>query len=187
MTGLRRLSAATLMTFVAPVAMAADPFSIDAFVGSWKGDEAASEVGELAPDALALEIEAEAEGFRISWHDLGAGGQSGIGAEVIDARFAPADRPGVYEYEPSSGSLLSRMFASPATGNPLEGETLIWARIDDQTLAVYSMNIDQEGGFDLDHYSWTLTETGLRLTFSKQTEDLGPGAQIQGDLTAGEG
>jgi len=66
----------------------------------------------------------------------------------------------------------------------LDGETLLWARVDDQTLAVYSMTVDRRGDFNLDHYSWTRTEKGLRLKFSKRTKDLGVETMIEGDLVA---
>lgn len=165
----------------------ADQPSIQAFLGSWTNADATSSGDELAPNALSVEVEAEADGFHLSWRDLGKSGSGGLGSEDIEARFVPANRPGVYEYQPSSSSLLTRMFASPATGNPLQGETLIWARIDGPTLAVYSMKIDDKGGFDLDHYSWTRTDAGLVLTFVKKTEDLGSGEPIQGQLVLGEG
>jgi hypothetical protein len=178
---------AVLLTCLMPDLVYADKLSIESFVGSWKGAEARSEPHGLAADALSVEIRAEAEGFSLSWRDLGKKGGDGIGSEAIEALFVPADRPGVYEYQPSSRSLLTRMFASPATGNPLEGETLIWARIDGQTLAVYSMKIDRKGGFDLDHYSWTKTDRGLLLTFVKKTEEVGADAPIEGELVSGEG
>lgn len=162
--------------------LAADPPSIEAFIGNWKGSEITSAPGEAAPNALSTRIEADAGGFRMSWHDLGASGEDGIGSDDLDARFLPSGRPGVFEYAPKSGSLLARMFASPATGNPLKGETLLWARIDGSGLAVYSMRIDPNGGFDLDHYSWTRTEDGLRLSFSKRTEDFGSETVIEGEL-----
>ncbi len=176
-----------LLACLLPGMAYADQSSIEAFIGSWNSANAVSESDRLAPDALSVEVEAEAEGFRLLWRDLGKSGQGGIGGDGIEARFVPADRPGVYEFQPSSGSLLTRMFASPATGNPLEGETLIWARIDGQTLAVYSMMIDKKGGFDLDHYSWTKTDAGLSLTFIKKTEELGSGEQIEGELVLGRG
>jgi hypothetical protein len=177
----------TLLACLMPGMVHADQPSIEAFIGSWKGAEASSSSDDLAPNALSVVIKAEQQGFSLSWRDLGKSGQGGIGSEDIEAVFAPANRPGVYEYQPSSGSLLTRMFASPATGNPLEGETLIWARIDGETLAVYSMKIDKKGGFDLDHYSWTRTDAGLLLTFVKKTEEQGGSEPIEGELVLGEG
>ncbi len=178
------LLAVILTTWSGGVASADDPSSIDAFLGEWKGAEVTSAIESLAPDVLELRVQATSDGFRIAWKDLGPNARGGIGGDDLDAMFLPTDRPGVYEYAPKSGSLLERMFASPATGNPLKGETLLWARVDGPLLAVYSMRIDPDGGFDLDHYSWTRIESGLRLTFSKRTEDGGSEVMIEGELAA---
>ncbi|MGI9503984.1 MAG: hypothetical protein ACR2RE_13125 [Geminicoccaceae bacterium] len=156
-------------------------------MGSWKGQGASSAIGALPSDALSLEVQRDADGFRISWPDLSTNDQGNSEGNSIDARFLPTGRTGVYEYAPKPGSLLTRMFASPATGNPLRGETLLWARIDGPTLAVYSMKIDPNGGFDLDHYSWTRIENGLQLIFSERTEDLEMQTKLEGELvTRGE-
>jgi len=173
-----------LLAWPSLAVLAADPPSIEAFLGSWKGRKASSAIGALPPDALSLEVQRDADGFRISWFDLGANSQGNSGGDSIDVRFLPTGRAGVYEYAPKPGSFLTRMFASPATGNPLKGETLLWARIDGPTLAVYSMKIDLNGDFDLDHYSWTQTENGLQLIFSERTEDLGMGTKLEGELVA---
>ena len=168
--------------------LAADPPSIEPFAGSWKGREVSSVSGETpSPDLLSLEVQGDTDGFRMSWHDLSARDEGKSRAGSIDVRFSPTDRAGVYEYAPNPGSLLTRMFASPATGNPLKGETLLWARVEGPTLAVYSMMIDMEGGFDLDHYTWTRTGDELHLTFSERTEDLGVETTFEGELVADGG
>ncbi|MDH3659755.1 MAG: hypothetical protein OEU92_06965 [Alphaproteobacteria bacterium] len=176
------LLVAALLAWPGHTLLAADPSSIETFIGRWKVSEITSAAGDAAPDALSVRIEADADGFRMSWHDLGTSGDGGLGSEDVDARFLPSGRAGVFEYAPKSSSLLERMFASPATGNPLDGETLLWARIDGPVLAVYSMKIDPKGGFGLDHYSWTRIEDRLHLSFSKRTEDLGSATVIQGQL-----
>lgn len=173
-----------LLMWPGHAALAADPSSIEAFVGSWKGQEPRSPTAALPPDALNLEVQKHADGFRMSWPDLSAENQGSVGVDNIDASFSATDRAGVYEYAPKSGSMLTRMFASPKTGNPLTGETLLWARVDGLNLTVYSMKIDLNGGFDLDHYSWTRTEDGLQLTFKKRTEVAGSEIELQGELEA---
>lgn len=183
---MKRLTAlAFTLLLVGPnlAARAADAPSIDAFLGTWTGQDIATPGVDIAPDALDLRVERDAGGFRIAWHDLTKAGEGG---KLVKARFLPTDRPGVFEYAVESGSFLERMFASPATGNPLEGETLLWARIDVENpiLAVYSMSIDPKGSFDLQHYSWTRTENGLHLTFSHKTQDLDSETRIEGELAA---
>ena len=162
-------------------ALAGDPNSIATFLGQWKGDQVSSETESLPSDALDLQVQSDRNGFRIAWRDLST---SSPGGKEVNAQFQPTGRPGVYEYAEKSGSFLTRMFASPSTGNPLEGETLLWARIDDLTLTVYSMAVEPDGGFNLDRYSWARTENGLLLRFSRRTEDLADETKIEGKLVA---
>ena len=184
MIGRRFLLTWAFLAWSGFAARAGDPSPIDQFIGGWVGHEVTSTPAPLAPDALDLSILADADGFQISWRDLGFSGESGSAGDQIDAQFVPTDRPGVYEYAPKRGSLLARMFASPASGNPLEGETLLWARIEGSTLAVYSMRIDPNGAFDLGHYQWTRSEKGLRLAFSERTDDTGAEVRIEGQLVS---
>ncbi|MGI9487526.1 MAG: hypothetical protein ACR2RF_16935 [Geminicoccaceae bacterium] len=165
-------------------ALADDPSSIEAFLGKWKGDQVSSETESLPSDALDLQVQSDRNGFRISWRDLSTGSSGGPGAQKVNAHFQRTGRPGVYEYVEESGSFLTRMFASPSTGNPLEGETLLWARVGDLTLTVYSMSVEPNGGFNLDRYSWVQTESGLLLRYSERTEDLADETKIEGELVA---
>jgi hypothetical protein len=89
----------------------------------------------------------------------------------MDATFAPTDVPGVFAFAPSSGSLLSSLFADPAVGNPLEGDTLLWARLQDDTLHVYSLAIDPSGGYALEHSTGQLTGDGMVTRYELRSEN----------------
>lgn len=168
--------------------LADDRHSIDRFLGQWTDGMILSAPVDLKLDILSTHIRSLGEGFRMTFTDLGKIAQGLSADQRIDAHFAPAKRKGVFEYVKEEGSFLQRMFASPASGNPLEGETLLWARIDGEILAVYSINVNDKGDLLLDHYSWTRTETGLRLLFSQRTDVLGAETMIEADLlTKGEG
>ena len=91
--------------------------------------------------------------------------------EKAEASFTPTDRPGVYAFDAGDESLFSSLFADPATGNPLEGETLLWARLAGPTLTVYSLAIDAQGGFDLDRYARTLTDEGMAVRYTRRIEN----------------
>ena len=73
--------------------------------------------------------------------------------------------------EPAAGSLLSRLFADPALGNPLEGDTLLWARLQDDALHVYSLAIDDRGGFALEHSTGQLTQDGMTTRYVLRLEN----------------
>ena len=159
-----KLGSLILLSFLlaaspAPPAAAA---SIEDFAGSWQG-----EGDDGSGERLTLTLDGGG-GFHASWTEPGAGADT----PVLEAGFAPSDRPNVYSYAPETGSLLSRMFAAPASGNPLAGETLLWARLDQETLSIYSLAVADDGGFELDLHRWTLEADALLLHFSRRTQTL---------------
>lgn len=152
--------------------------TIEPIVGSWQGQTVTSADSDFLPEDLHVTVARSASDIHLSWNDLTLPGR-----QPIEARFVHTDRQGVFEYAPEAGSFLDRMFAAPSSGNPLQGETLLWARTEADALAVYSLTIDEQGGFDLDHYSWSKTEEGLRLQFRQRTQDLGDELVVEGLLT----
>ena len=144
------------------VAVAAE---IHDFLGEWRGVEVSVDgpAPSFEPNAadLAMVIADHDGGFRLQTFTLAREQDGRIVLEPLEASFAPTGTPGVFAYEPAGGSLLSRLFADPSVGNPLEGDTLIWARLQDDTLHVYSLAIDDRGGFALEHSTGQLTKDGI--------------------------
>lgn len=153
---------------------AADDPTIEDFNGSWRGAEIKISGDEKAPaltsDDLDVQIKSVGSGFQISWTGLARQDGGGLERQRIEARFSPTERPGVYAFEPG-GSSFFKLFASPSTGNPLEGETLLWARLAGPTLTVYSLAIDVDGGFDLDRYGRTLSDGGMDIDYTHRMEN----------------
>ena len=179
-----RLTIASILASVSISGIAIGASSIEDFAGRWTGKSIERPNESMAPDLLDIEIGPRDGGFELSWNDLAQHDRDASSAKPLTARFVSTNRENVFEYAPETGSFLDRMFASPETGNPLEGETLLWARVDTDMLAVYSLTIDENGGFDLGHYSWTKTEDGLLLHYREQTEELGGEIVIEGRLAA---
>jgi hypothetical protein len=147
----------------------------EAFYGDWKGVALTSTEGtgklELTAEDLNVRIEPADDGFRIYWTSLGHGDSDDqLIRKKAEARFAPTDRPGVFAFDPEDGSMLMGLFSDPSTSNPLEGEPLLWARIADQTLAVYGLMINGDGGFDLYHHVRTLTDDGMAAHQTHRSE-----------------
>lgn len=152
----------------------ADESALKPFLGSWQGAEVGSSGGEaldLKPKDLDLRIAADNGGFRIVGTGFARGKDGRLSRETLEATFSPTERPGVYAFSAGEKSLLGRLFADPATGNPLKGETLLWARLDGRTLTVYSLAIDRRGGFDLDRYARTLTDDGMTVLYTRRIEN----------------
>jgi hypothetical protein len=170
----RRALAGTAL-LVAPCAASADQVTIADFVGRWRGVEvsidAPEQVPKLAPSDLDMTISEASEGFQIRTLALGREPDGALAARPLEASFAPTDVPGVFAFDPGRGSLLSSLFADPAVGNPLQGETLLWARLQDDTLHVYSLAIDPAGGFALEHSTGRLTDDGIAVRYELRSQN----------------
>jgi hypothetical protein len=156
-----------------PLLAGAETPGLEAFAGAWQG-RAADVAGAAlaAPEAavpLDLALTIEADGFRLRWTGLARGTDGRLAFAPLEAAFAAAGRDGVFEYRAEGASLLERMFAAPATGNPLSGETLLWARLEGDRLVVYSLAIASDGRFDLDRYAWQRTGSDLAVRYSLRT------------------
>jgi len=162
---------------------AAHGAGIEDFFGTWRGIEVSAPTGlEFQAGDLDVAIEPYERGFHMRWTTLDrAGAEAGFIAQPAEASFSETERPGVYEYDPGGGSLLTSLFAAPATGNPLEGETLLWARLEETALVVYSLSIDPDGGFDLNRYARTLSDGGMVVNYQRRIEGREP-VSIEGRL-----
>ena len=146
-----------------------------AFYGDWQGKELTanegSAGGEVTAADLSVRIEPDGTGFRMHWTALAREGPGdALVRHAVEARFAPSDRPGVFAFDPEQSSMLLRLFGDPATSNPLEGEPLLWARLDGETLSVYGLTINREGGFDLYQHVRTLSGDGMTARQIHRTE-----------------
>jgi hypothetical protein len=171
MTWRHILLAASLV--LASPAVAADQASIRDFAGDWRGVEVTKNDQALAatPQDLDLRLSPESDGFRLSWIRFSRAPDGGLEREKAEASFAPTDRPGVFAFRPGPTSLLDRLFGDPATANPIDGKTLLWARLDGATLTVYSLSIDDHGRFDLNRYARTLADHQMSLQYTRRSEN----------------
>ena len=167
----------------------ADEATIQDFSGIWRGVEVSTSGDDaglaLTPEDLNVEVRTDGAGFVMSWTGFSRADDGKLVRQHSEASFMPTDRPGVYAFDAGASSLFSRLFADPATGNPLNGETLLWARLAGPTLTVYSLAIDDRGGFALDRYGRSLTDRGMSAHYTLRTEnDLV--LAVDGRLEAGE-
>lgn len=164
-----------IVLVVAPCTARADNAQVEDFFGTWRGVElnvdGAERAPKLTPADLDMAITAESGGFRIRALALGREPDGSVVARPMDATFAPTETPGVFAFQPGTGGLLSSLFADPAVGNPLEGDTLLWARLEGDTLHVYSLAIDPSGGYALERSIGQLTEDGMVTRYELRFEN----------------
>jgi hypothetical protein len=170
--GSRHVVAAFALSLATSAASAAD---LEDFFGEWQGVEVSVDGPgpslKLSPTDLDTSIAEQDGGFRIRSLSVTRQPDGGLAARPLDAVFAPTGTAGVFAYEPAAGSLLSSLFADPTTGNPLEGDTLLWARLEDSALHVYSLAIDDQGGLALEHSTGRLTKDGMTTRFVLRLEN----------------
>jgi hypothetical protein len=145
------------------------------FHGDWQGEEVTVQNGstglEITADDLSVHIAPDDSGFRMRWTTLSREKSGGpLARQEVEARFESADRPGVFVFDAEQSSLLLQLFGDPATSNPLEGEPLLWARLDGETLSVYGLAIHPDGSFDLYQHVRTLTGEGMTARHTHRTE-----------------
>jgi hypothetical protein len=49
--------------------------------------------------------------------------------------------------------------------DPMKGEPFVWARIEGDTLSVYSLFVTETGGYEIQQFDRTLADGGLSLDF----------------------
>lgn len=168
-------SLTVLGALLLPVTAAGQQASIGDFFGEWRGMEvttSGAEAPALPAEFLNTQIRADGAGFRIRWNALGRT-EGKLEPREVDTSFVPTERPGVFAFDAYQGtSFFGRLFADPATGNPLDGQTLLWARIEAATLIVYGLSINPKGGYDIHRHAWTLTGDGAsNAQYIRRTED----------------
>lgn len=141
----------------------AEPPSIDPFVGTWSGGGVAQNADSLFFNVTARDfdvvIRKEGTGFQIDW------------TTVIRRGGDPAN-PDIRRRK-SSRTLVPDRDAWRCTdsGYPLDGKELCWAQVRENTLSIYLMTVEKNGGFTLQQYDRTLTPKGMELVFTSRANE----------------
>jgi hypothetical protein len=143
----------TLIHCILPAAATAD--MLDELRGVW----AATPSGPPS-----LEWASSDGGFSVSWTPPDAG--------PTTIHFVEAGRPDVYAGTAKEGwSMMGAMFGEDGPVNPIEGGTLYWARKGEDGVYLYSLTIDDGGGFQIDRYRCRPAERSLIVSFQRRTAD----------------
>ncbi len=110
----------------------------DGYTGKFRGAVAAP--GNASGD-FTVAIESREDGFTVRW------------APRIAVDFEPAGRPGVFRDSKAS--------------KPMSGDPVYWARLDSGRLIVYSMQLDEHGGYDIGSYVYVPAAGGLELVIRR--------------------
>ncbi|MFC3616355.1 hypothetical protein ACFORG_21640 [Lutimaribacter marinistellae] len=136
---------------------------IEPFVGSYVGSaELRDADGTVTPRDMSVDIAALDDGFTVSWTTTTYKTDGRVKEQAYSLAFLPSAREGVF-----SAAMKRNVFGHAVQLDPMKGEPFVWGRIDGETLTVYSLFIDDDGGYELQQYDRTLADGGLNLSFTR--------------------
>jgi len=151
--------AAALLLLSAGLARAGS--GVDPFVGAYTGNaEVIQADGTRIPRDMSVEISKTKDGFTVTWTSTTYRTSGKVSAKSYTIDFVPSDRGKVY-----AAAQRKNVFGHEVQLDPMKGEPYVWARIDGDTMTVYSLFVAEDGGYNLQQYDRTLTEGGLDLRF----------------------
>lgn len=145
------------------LAMPAAGADIAPFVGSYSGSaEIQRADGSTEPRDMSVEISARKKGgFRVAWTTVTHKPSGRSKTKSYEVEFLPTDREGIF-----SAAMEVNVFGHAVQLDPMKGEPYVWGRIRGDTLTVYSLHVDDEGGWEMQQFDRTLAEGGLQLQFT---------------------
>lgn len=164
--------AASLPAGISAALSAEEP---EKFYGSYVGSGTAQRVADNITEQRDLDVTVEEfknGGFTVKWITVVRGPDGGrTGDDVkrreVEENFIPLEeKEDVYILAPKGG-----LFQKAELPNPLRGEPMRWATIEDDAMTVYSMAISDTGGSELQVYRRTLTEKGMDVSFLRMRDE----------------
>lgn len=156
----------TLFALVLAVCIAVDTAKAqphpERFVGDYSGSaDVIMSDGSVLKRDMSVSIRTTKEGFSVKWISVSYLG-TGVREKSYEIAFLPTDRSGVF-----SAGMTRNVFGHAVQLDPMKGEPYVWARIIGDTLTVFSLFVDAQGGYEIQQYDRTLVEGGLQLDFQR--------------------
>ncbi|UWR25032.1 hypothetical protein K3757_11145 [Sulfitobacter sp. S223] len=143
--------------------------TLDQFEGSYVGEAEFIFEGETQRRDMSTKIEVTKKGFVLTWTSVSYKVSGKKKSKTYSVRFIPSSRDNIYE-----SAMKKDLFGKDRPLDPLKGEPFVWARLEGDTLSVFSLFINSVGEYEVQEFHRTLVEEGLDLVFlrihSKATE-----------------
>ncbi|MDA0786289.1 MAG: hypothetical protein O3B37_08350 [Proteobacteria bacterium] len=159
--------------------------AVEKFFGNYVGAGSAVILGSDRRETRDLDVTIERfknDGFTLKWITvIRDENDERTGADVkrreVEENFIPVeDKENVFILSPEGG-----LFQKSELPNPMDGDPVRWAAIDDNAMTVYSLAINEQGGSELQVYRRSLTDKGMSISFMRlQDEDVK--VRMSGDL-----
>jgi hypothetical protein len=154
--------------------------SIKAFFGTFTGTGLAKTEDSQYFGVTVRDLDAKIEGtpgdgFKITWTSvIRSGGDPArprvrrreASLEFVPTKLTPAEaaETGV------KTETLGFRGKGAQIGDPIDGKFQTWARIRRNTLLIHILQINEEGGYDLETYARTLSGAGMDLIYSRERD-----------------
>jgi hypothetical protein len=160
---LSALTAAIVLWLVSTNAARADlQEDLARFVGEYAGSaEIARADGSTENRDMSVQIDTSKEGFTVEWTSVTYKSDGRKKEKSYSIDFQPSDREGVY-----AAAMKRNVFGHSVQLDPMKGEPYVWGRVIGDTLTVFSMFVDDQGGYEMQQFDRTLKNGGLELEFN---------------------
>ncbi len=167
------LAAASAASLLAPPLPARAAAELNAFFGSFVGVAEATDTEAGGKEQRDLDIVIapyETNGFQITWTNVtlvrGRRDLPGVQRRVSQVIMVPGSGPGYFVE-----ARVHNPFREQEEMQPMGGDPVRWAVLDDKGLVVYSFVILDDGRYELQIYHRWLTKVGLDLHFERIVDD----------------
>ena len=135
---------------------------ITRFEGTFAGATEFQSNGKTVKRDLSTTIEKSRSGFEVSWTSVTYRRDGSSKAKSYTIDFVPSERENIY-----GSAMKTNLFGKAVPLDPLQGDPFVWARLEGDTLTVYSLFIDELGDYDMQEFHRTLVDEGLDLVFRR--------------------
>ncbi len=156
------LSLFLLLGALLPISSPKADAAIDPFVGRYAGRAKFLDAGAEVERDLSVDIAKTKDGFSVAWQAITHKPDGKLKAKEYSIDFIPTRRPQVY-----TSAMRKNVFGGVEPLDPMKGEPYVWGRIIGNTLTIFALLINDEGGYELQVYDRMLVAEGLDLTYSR--------------------
>jgi len=157
-----KLAIGALALFALSFATNLPAADFERFVGSYAGSAQVESDGESQKRDMSVTIAPAGKGFEVNWKSISYRADGRIKEKEYAIDFLPTRRDGIY-----ASAMGIDVFGNPTQLDPMKGDPYVWGRITGDTLTVFSLFIDQNGGYEMQEYNRTLADGGLDLDYQR--------------------
>lgn len=132
------------------------------FFGVFNGSAPVENDGVTSTRDMSVTIVKSKKGFQLTWKSITHKPDGRLKEKQYTIDFVPSPRDDIY-----ASAMKTNVFGKPEPLDPLQGDPYVWSRLTGDTLTVFSLLIDESGGYEVQEYNRSLTDGGLDLEYRR--------------------